>query len=133
MAYSELVWSHFARPRNAGAWPASRCDVGTGSAATPASDAVMRIQVRVSGGRVVEARFQAYGCVSTIAAGSWLSERVTGVDLADARALRAAEIADALDLAPVKRHCALLAEDALCAALTRFTDGAAGAENRLSV
>lgn len=114
--YSESVWAHFLRPRHAGAW-APGPDTGCGEAGTPASGAVLKIQVWVRAERIVDARFQAYGCVSTIAAGSWLAAWLHGRRLSEARALEASEIDAALALAPEKRFCALLAEDALRAAL----------------
>lgn len=122
MRYSAAVWSHFAHPRNAGRWPAGETGIFTGRAVTPASDAVLCLHLRIAEGQVREARFQAHGCVSTIAAGSWLSDWVTGLDVRTARTLSAADIAAALDLAAEKRHCALLAEDALRAALEDGSD-----------
>lgn len=77
----------------------------------------MKIYLRTESGRVAEARFKAYGCVSTIAAGDWVAEWARGKTLVEARGLTAEQIAQALKLAPLKRHCALLAQDALCAAL----------------
>lgn len=117
--YSEMVWAQFVRPSFAGSWTAAP-DVGSGEAGTPASGAVMKIQVRVRDGRIVDARFQAYGCVSTIAAGSWVASWLRDRHLSEAQALEASEIDAALALAPEKRFCALLAQDALRAALADY-------------
>lgn len=131
MAYSALALDHFARPRHAGRWPDDAAGIAAGEARTPASAAVMRFQVRVVGDRIAAARFQAYGCVATIAAGSWLAERVTGVAVDEALGLKAAAIADALALPAEKRHCALIVEDALRSALASFTRTGIRADNTL--
>lgn len=111
--YSPEVWARFSAPTCAG----ELSGTSVGEAGTPASRAVIKIYLRMEGGRVKAARFKAYGCVSTIAAGDWVAEWAHGKTLAEARGLTAEQIAHALKLAPIKRHCALLAEDALRAAL----------------
>ncbi|MGH8528993.1 MAG: iron-sulfur cluster assembly scaffold protein [Nevskiales bacterium] len=111
--YSPEVWARFSSPAFAG----ELAGAVVGEAGTPASRAVMRIYLRAENGRVGEARFKAYGCVSTIAAGDWVAQWACGKTLSEARGLIADQIARALNLAPIKRHCALLAEDALRAAL----------------
>ncbi|MGH8453359.1 MAG: iron-sulfur cluster assembly scaffold protein [Nevskiales bacterium] len=113
--YSPQIWERFRRPRYAG--NLAGADVLCGESRTPASKAVLRLQLQVAEGRIRAARFQALGCPSTIATGDWLCEWLEDRTLADALALNAATLAEALALAPVRRHCAVLAEDALHAAL----------------
>ena len=114
--YSAEVWRRFAAPAQAG----ELAEAAVGEAGTPASRAKLRLYLRLAQGRIAEARFKAYGCVSTIAAGDWVAGWAQGKTPAEARGLSAGEIAAALQLAPVKRHCALLAQDALQAALDRI-------------
>lgn len=113
--YSAEVWRRFRAPGHAGVLngPATR----SGDARTPAAKAVLSLQLNMGGGRIQAARFQAHGCPSTIAAGDWLCEWLEGRTETEAAGLHAAQLVDALTLPPVRRHCAVLAEDALRAAL----------------
>jgi nitrogen fixation NifU-like protein len=115
--YSAPVWEHFDKPRNIGSWLQSAPDVVTGEAGTPAGAARLRIQLRIVNGKIQGSRFQAYGGVAVIAAGSWLSEWLQGRSLAEARGLESSTIAERLELPAVERFSAVMACDALCAAL----------------
>lgn len=110
--YSEAVWRYFESQARVGRWPES-ADVISVSANTPGSRAVLAVQLKLAQGRVVDSRYRVYGCVSAIACGAWLAEWLLGKTQQEAGALTASDIDSALSLAPVKRHCALLAEDAL--------------------
>lgn len=50
----------------------------TGEAGSPAQEAWVRFHLLVEGDAVKAARFQAYGCPHTLAAASWLTERLPG-------------------------------------------------------
>jgi NifU-like protein involved in Fe-S cluster formation len=115
MDYSPQIWERFRSPRYAGNLVDT--DVVCGESRTPASKAVLRLQLKVAEGRIRAARFQALGCPSTIAAGDWLCEWLENRTLDQAAVLNAATLVEALALIPVRRHCAVLAEDALHAAL----------------
>jgi NifU-like protein involved in Fe-S cluster formation len=117
MDYSTQIWERFRAPRYAGALSGS--SVLTGEARTPASQAVLRLYLHLGPDGVEQARFQAYGCPSVIASADWLCEWLEGRSPAEARALSSLCIAEALDLMPTRRHCAVLAEDALMAALSK--------------
>lgn len=76
-----------------------------------------RFFLRVREGRVVEARFQAYGCGPTIAAASAASERVAGRPLEGVLSLKSQEVEDAVDGLPDdRRHAAEVVAGALRAA-----------------
>jgi NifU-like protein involved in Fe-S cluster formation len=119
--YSAEVWRRFRAPRHAGAL--SGAGSTQGEARTPASKAVLRLQLKLHAGRIQAARFQALGCPSTIAAGDWLCEWLEGRALAEAAVPCASRLSEALALSPVRRHCAVLAEDALRAALSNMGKG----------
>lgn len=121
--YSGAVWSNFVRPHR-GHVEEDAGGLRSGEAGTPASEAVLALHIQVEGGRIRAASFQAYGCVSTIAAGSWVARWLEGRSLQEAVALEAEDIDRALALAPEKRFCALLAKDALQAALAGKDAGA---------
>lgn len=89
---------------------------------SPAVGEVMKLQIRMRGTVVDAACFKAFGCGAVIAAGSWTTEWLQGRSLEQIREFDSQDIIQALDLPPVKLHCALLAEDAVRAALTDYTD-----------
>ncbi|TAM86234.1 MAG: Fe-S cluster assembly scaffold IscU [Candidimonas sp.] len=123
MAYSGKVADHFENPRNVGAFDASDPRVGTGMIGTPAQGDVIRLQIRVGeSGIIEEARFKTYGCGAAIAASSLVTEWLRGKTLDDAVAIDNAAIARELQLDSVKLYCALLAEDAIAAAVRNYRD-----------
>lgn len=123
MVYSEALMDHFERPRQAGRLDDRARDVGTGRAGTPQTGGVLRLQVQVDdSGRVLDTRFQAYGPPALIASGSWLANAICGLDLRQAEAIPHRDIASALALPPERLHCALLAEDAMRAAITDYKE-----------
>ena len=123
MAYSEKVIEHYENPRNVGSMDAEDNNVGTGLVGAPACGDVMRLQIKVSDGGVIEdAKFKTFGCGSAIASSSLATEWIKGKKLEDAEALSNADIADELSLPPVKIHCSVLAEDAIKSAIKDFRD-----------
>ena len=121
MAYSEKVLDHYEHPRNVGKFDNSDDSVGTGMVGAPACGDVMRLQIKVSDGGVIEdARFKTYGCGSAIASSSLLTEWVKGKTLDQAQQIKNQDIADELALPPVKVHCSVLAEDAIKAAIQDY-------------
>lgn len=121
-AYPERVWKLFREPRRAGVFDAD-IPVRRGEARTPASAAILELQLKVSAdGRIEDARFRAFGCPYMIATGAWLCGHVIG-RLADATfELDAAKLAEQLQLPVVKRYCAVMACEALQDALTGQND-----------
>jgi NifU-like protein involved in Fe-S cluster formation len=78
----------------------------------------MAIFLRLDGETVAAARFQTYGCGVTIAAGSMLTEMITGRSVGECRGLTAAHLSEALGgFPPDKQHCPVLAVAALRDAL----------------
>ncbi len=59
-------------------------------------------------------------CGSAIASSSLITEWVKGKSLDDALAIKNSEIAEELELPPVKIHCSILAEDAVKAAVADY-------------
>lgn len=122
MAYSDKVLEHYENPRNVGSFDPKEDDVGTGMVGAPACGDVMRLQIKVNEQGVIEdARFKTYGCGSAIASSSLLTEWVKGRTLDQALAIKNTDIAEELALPPVKVHCSVLAEDAIKAAVTDYT------------
>jgi len=121
MAYSEKVIDHYENPRNVGSLDKEDAHIGTGMVGAPACGDVMRLQIQVSDDGVIEdAKFKTYGCGSAIASSSLLTEWVKGKTLDEAGQIKNTEIANELELPPVKIHCSVLAEDAIKAAIEDY-------------
>ena len=121
MAYSDKVIDHYENPRNVGTFDKDDGDVGTGMVGAPACGDVMRLQIKVNDQGIIEdAKFKTYGCGSAIASSSLITEWVKGKSLDDALAIKNSEIAEELELPPVKIHCSILAEDAVKAAVADY-------------
>ena len=121
MAYSDKVIDHNENPRNVGTFDKGDDSVGTGMVGAPACGDVMRLQIKVNDEGIIEdAKFKTYGCGSAIASSSLITEWVKGKSLDDALAIKNSEIAEELELPPVKIHCSILAEDAVKAAVADY-------------
>ncbi|PWO00618.1 FeS cluster assembly scaffold IscU [Tilletiopsis washingtonensis] len=120
-AYHEKVIDHYENPRNVGSFPKGDLDVGIGLVGAPACGDVMKLCIKVSADGIIEdVRFKTFGCGSAIASSSYMTERVKGMTLEAAGAIKNTEIAKELSLPPVKLHCSMLAEDAIKAAIRDF-------------
>jgi nitrogen fixation NifU-like protein len=121
MAYSEKVIDHAENPRNVGTLDKSDPNVGTGLVGAPACGDVMRLQIKVSDGGVIEdARFKTFGCGSAIASSSLATEWLKGKTIAQAETIKNVDIVNELNLPPVKIHCSVLAEDAIKSAIDDY-------------
>ena len=73
------------------------------SVGAPACGDVMKLQIRVDeSGRISDVKFKTFGCGSAIASSSFMTERVKGLTLEEAAAIRNTEVAKELSLPPVK-------------------------------
>ncbi|RZN58252.1 Fe-S cluster assembly scaffold IscU [Avibacterium paragallinarum] len=121
MAYSEKVIDHYENPRNVGSFDKKDPTVGSGMVGVPACGDVMQLQIKVNDDGIIEdAKFKTYGCGSAIASSSLITEWVKGKSLDEAQAIKNSQIAEELELPPVKVHCSILAEDAIKAAIADY-------------
>jgi nitrogen fixation NifU-like protein len=120
MAYSNKVIDHYEHPRNVGSLDKGDDNVGTGIVGAPACGDVMKLQIKVEGGVITDAKFKTYGCGSAIASSSLVTEWVKGMSIDQAMQIKNSQIAEELSLPPVKIHCSVLAEDAIKAAIRDF-------------
>lgn len=120
MAYSDKVLDHYDNPRNVGSLDKDDESVGTGIVGAPACGDVMKLQIRVEGDVITDAKFKTYGCGSAIASSSLVTEWVKGMKISDAMEIKNSQIAEELSLPPVKIHCSVLAEDAIKAAIADY-------------
>jgi nitrogen fixation NifU-like protein len=121
VSYSNKVIDHYEHPRNVGSFDKNDAHVGTGLVGAPACGDVMKLQIKVSDNGIIEdAKFKTYGCGSAIASSSLVTEWLKGKSLDEARTIKNSQIAEELELPPVKIHCSVLAEDAIKAAVDDY-------------
>ena len=120
MAYSDKVIDHYENPRNVGSLDKNSDNVGTGLVGAPACGDVMKLQIKVEDGIITDAKFKTFGCGSAIASSSLVTEWVKGMTIDQAAELKNSQIAEELNLPPVKIHCSVLAEDAIKAAIADY-------------
>ena len=124
MAYSEEVTKRFKNvltdPEkfNVGKFDPNDPKVATGMTGAPACGDVMRLQLKLNDDdKIEDVVFKTYGCGSAIASSTMFVEMLKGLTMTEALDIKDKDIADALDLPPIKLHCSVLAEDSIKKAL----------------
>ena len=118
--YSEKVMDHFENPRNMGEIADAS---GTGTVGNAKCGDIMKMDIKVENGVIVDVKFKTFGCGAAIATSSMATEMVKGKTLDEALALTNKAVAEALDgLPPVKMHCSVLAEEAIHAAIQDYKE-----------
>ena len=116
--YSEKVMDHFSNPRNVGEIENAS---GTGTVGNAKCGDIMKMDIQVENGVIVDVKFKTFGCGAAIATSSMATEMVKGKTIEEALQLTNKAVAEALDgLPPVKMHCSLLAEQAIHAAIEDY-------------
>jgi Fe-S cluster assembly scaffold IscU len=96
-------------------------EVGTGLVGAPACGDVMKMSLRIdSEGKIEESSVKTFGCGAAIASASLASEMIKNKTIEEALKITNEDIAKELKLPPVKRHCSLLAEQAIRAAISDY-------------
>ena len=113
--HSAQLLDHFQNPRNVGALPPPAVTV---QVTNPVCGDILRLSVEFDGDRAAKARYLTRGCTASIAAGSALTEWVTGKTRAELAAVSAAVVEDTVGgLIPESKHAAVLCVDAVMALL----------------
>jgi nitrogen fixation NifU-like protein len=133
MAYSKKVLDRFnAVVNNPEAHSVGRFDpndpnVATGMEGAPACGDVMKLQLKLDEDeRIIDVKFKTYGCGSAIASSSMFVDLLLGKTIEEAKQIKDKEIADALELPPIKIHCSVLAEGSIRRAIQDWEDKKAG-------
>jgi len=109
--YSERLIDHFRNPRNVGELPPPAVTV---EVTNPVCGDIMRISVRFEGGKVAEARYKTRGCTASIAAGSALTQCLTGKSKQELTAFRPVVVEDLVGgLEPESKHVGVLCASAI--------------------
>jgi len=125
MAYSKEVVNRFEGVLNSpeqfsvGRFDPNDPTVATGMTGAPACGDVMKLQLRVDpdSRRILGVKFKTYGCGSAIASSSMFVDMLQGITLDEALEIKDKDIAEALQLPPIKLHCSVLAEETIQAAV----------------
>ena len=116
--YTKEVMDHFSNPRNVGEMPDAD---GVGTEGNPVCGDVMKIFLKVKDDKIVDAKFQTFGCGAAIAVSSMVTEMVKGKTLDEALSISKETVANALGgLPPQKMHCSNLGADALRKAIEDY-------------
>lgn len=134
MPYSKKVIERFeAVTNNPAAHGVGRFDpndpnVATGLTGAPACGDVMKLDLKLNPETEVieDVKFKTYGCGSAIASSSMFVEMLIGKTIEEAKNIKDKEIADALELPPIKIHCSVLAEDSIKRAIQDWEEKKAG-------
>ena len=120
--YRERILDHYRHPRNQGTL--EDADI-SGELDNPVCGDVVRIDVRLRGGRASEARFDGRGCVISLAAASMLTEEIVGKTVEELKAMQDEDIFRmlGLTLGPVRAKCGLLPRQALRKGLAELESG----------
>ena len=113
--YTPQVTDHYENPRNLGTIKDAD---GVGIVGTPANSDLMKLTIKVSQNRIVDAKFRTIGCVAAIAANSVLTELIKGISIEEALNITDSHVEAALGkLPPDKTRYIALAEELLKAAI----------------
>ena len=123
MAYSQQVVDRFEsvlkepKKHAVGRFDPTDPNVATGMTGAPACGDVMRLQLKLDGNTIEDVKFKTYGCGSAIASSTLFVDMLKGKTIQEAKQIKDKDIAEALELPPIKLHCAVLAEESIAKAI----------------
>jgi len=119
MAYSQQVIDRFnsvlsePEKHSVGRFNPQDPNVATGMTGAPACGDVMRLQLKLNEDTIEDVKFKTYGCGSAIASSTMFVEMLKGKTIEEAKQIKDKDIAEALELPPIKLHCSVLAEESI--------------------
>jgi len=126
MAYSQQVLDRFnsvlkePEKHSVGKFNPDDPNVATGMVGAPACGDVMRLQLKLEGDLIEDVKFKTYGCGSAIASSTLFVDMLKGKTVEEAKQIKDKDIADALELPPIKLHCSVLAEASIRKAIEEW-------------
>ena len=129
--YNDVVREHFFNPKNflkdkKSAEKYDKIANGVGQVGSPACGDMMKMWIKVdsSKDKIVECKWQTFGCASAIGSTSMLSVMVTennGMKIENALKIKPQDIADRLEGLPQRKfHCSVLGDKALRSAINDY-------------
>ena len=108
--YTERLLDHYRHPRNQGHLSDAAGQIVAAEEYNPLCGDRVRIEVRIEGDRIVEARFNGRGCALCLGAASILTETIRGHTLDESQNLGQEEFLAELQspIRPARLKCALL-------------------------
>ena len=128
MAYSKKVVDRFnevlenPEKHSVGRFDPNDPNVATGMVGAPACGDVMKLDLKMNGDTIEDVKFKTYGCGSAIASSTMFVEMLKGKTIEEAKLIKDKEIADALELPPIKLHCSVLAEEGIKKAIEHWEE-----------
>lgn len=119
MVYSEEVLNEFFNPQNVGVIKGAS---GKGKIVTAENREIFKIYIQVEDGKIVDAKFQTFGCAASIAATSKATSMIIGKTLDEANAITAKDILKELGgkLPEGKEYCVATAEETIKNAIANY-------------
>jgi len=123
--YSDTVKEHFLKPHNILNVPEEEYNAdGVGFVGSPACGDMMKIFIKVKDDRIIDLKWQTFGCASAIGSTSMLSDMVVkegGISLEDAYKITPEDIIKELGGLPSNKiHCSVLGDKALKEAIIDY-------------
>lgn len=128
MAYSKKVVDRFndvlmnPEKHSVGRFDPKDPNVATGMVGAPSCGDVMKLDLKMDGDTIEDVKFKTYGCGSAIASSTMFVEMLKGKTIEQAKLIKDKEIADALELPPIKLHCSVLAEEGIKKAIENWEE-----------
>jgi len=129
MAYSQKVVDRFndvlnnPEKHSVGTFDPLDANVATGMVGAPACGDVMKLDLKLDDNdRILDVKFKTYGCGSAIASSTMFVQMLKGRTIEEAKLIKDRDIADALELPPIKMHCSVLAEGAIKKAIVHWEE-----------
>ncbi|MBR9678756.1 MAG: iron-sulfur cluster assembly scaffold protein [Nanoarchaeota archaeon] len=109
--YSKKVVDRFSNPKNSGEMKDADA---IGEEGNPRCGDVMKIYLKVENEKIIDVKFQTYGCIAAIACSDALCELAKGKTITEAKKIKSQDILNELGkLPPIKIHCSILGMEAL--------------------
>ena len=117
--YSEQVLNEFYNPQNVGVIKGAS---GVGKVGNPACGDIMKVYIMVENGKIVDAKFQTFGCAAAIASSSVATRMIIGKTIEEALKITNQDVIKELggEMPSSKIHCSILAEEAIRAAVDNY-------------